>query len=140
MTATSELTTTNETAVVEARLRLVLRINAANSIVFGAVMAATPEAVDDVLGTGRPGWIRLVGLGLAGFAFFVGWLSTASPKLLKRAVPQVVLGDVGWVVGSVVTVLLGWYSGGGNVAVLAMAVAVDVFAALQWWSWRRLPR
>ena len=54
--------------------------------------------------------------------------------------PQVALGDIGWVVGSVVTVLVGWYSGGGNVVVLAMAVAVAVFAALQWWPWRRLQR
>ncbi|WP_395154625.1 hypothetical protein [Ilumatobacter sp.] len=140
MAATTELTRTNQIGLVVARLRFVLRINAANSIVFGALMAAMPETVDDVLGTARPGWIRLVGLGLVGFAAFVGWLSTASPKVLKKLVPQVVLGDVGWVVGSVVTVLLGWYSGAGNVTVLAMAVAVDAFAALQWWLWRRLQR
>lgn len=140
MTAMTEPTRTNQTASVETRLRLVLRINAANSIVCGALMAAAPETVDDVLDTGRPGWIRLVGLGLVGFAAFVVWLSMTSPKMLKALVPHVVLGDLGWVVGSIVTVLLGWYSGGGNVAVLAMAAAVDVFATLQWLSWRRLSR
>ena len=140
MTTTAEPIQTNQSTLAEAPLRLVLRINAASSIVVGALMAAAPETVDDVLGTGRPGWIRLVGLGLVVFAVFVGWLSTTSPKMMEKLVPQVALGDIGWVVGSVVTVLVGWYSGGGNVVVLAMAVAVAVFAALQWWPWRRLQR
>jgi hypothetical protein len=79
-------------------------------------------------GAGRPGWIRLVG-----FALFVECLSTTSPKMLKKVVPQVVLGYVGWVVGSVLNVLFRGYSGAGDGAVLAMAVAVavDVWAALQ---------
>ncbi|MFT5025644.1 MAG: hypothetical protein ACI9CV_000393 [Ilumatobacter sp.] len=85
-------------------------------------------------GAGRPGWIRLVG-----FALFVECLSTTSPKMLKKVVPQVVLGYVGWVVGSVLNVLFrgysGGYSGAGDGAVLAVAVAVavavDVWAALQ---------
>ena len=58
--------------------------------------------------------------------------------MLRRITPQIVAGDVGWVVASVVTVLLGWYSGSGVVAVLAMAAVVDVFALLQWTAWRRL--
>ena len=52
--------------------------------------------------------------------------------MLKKVVPQVVLGYVGWVVGSAVTVLFRGYSGAGDGAVLAVAVAVDVWAALQW--------
>ena len=43
-----------------------------------------------------------------------------------------------WVVASAATVLLGWYSGVGVVAVLAMAAIVDVFAVRQWNAWRRL--
>ena len=47
-------------------------------------------------------------------------------------------GDASWVVASVGTVTLGWYSGGGAVAVLAMAVVVAAFAVLQFFALRQL--
>lgn len=122
----------------ERKLRIVLRLNAANSFVFGALLAARPARVDELLDTGYPGWVRLVGLGLLPFAAVCAWLSTASLPTLRRITPQIVAGDVAWVVASVVTVLAGWYSGGGIIAVLAMAAIVDVFALLQWNAWRRL--
>lgn len=124
----------------ERKLRVVLRLNALNSLVFGTLLAGFPTEVDDVLDTGHPGWIRLVGLGLLPFAALCAWLSTASLPTLRRITPHVVAGDVAWVVASVVTVLAGWYSGGGIIAVLAMAAIVDVFALLQWTAWRRLRR
>ena len=122
----------------EQRLRVVLRVNALNSIVFGTLLATIPTWIDDVLGTGHPGWIRVVGLGLLPFGTLCAWLSTASPAALRRVTPEIVAGDVAWVVASIATVLLGWYSGRGIVAVLAMAAIVDVLALLQWSAWRRL--
>jgi hypothetical protein len=122
----------------ERKLRVVLRLNATNSFVFGALLAAFPAQVDDLLDTGHPGWIRLVGLGLLPFGALCTWLSTASPPTLRRITPQIVVGDVAWVAASVATVLLGWYSGGGIFAVLAMAAIIDAFALLQWTAWRRL--
>ena len=122
----------------QGRLRVVLRLNATNSFVFGALLAAFPGRVDDLLDTGHPGWVRLVGLGLLPFGALCAWLSTASLPALRRITPQIVVGDIAWVVASVVTVLLGWYSGGGIIAVLAIAAIVDVFALLQWTAWRRL--
>jgi hypothetical protein len=122
----------------ERKLRVVLRLNATNSFVFGALLAAFPDQVAELLDTGYPGWIRLVGLGLLSFGALCAWSSTASLPMLRRITPQIVIGDVAWVVASVATVLLGWYSGGGIVAVLAMAAIVDVFALLQWTAWRRL--
>jgi hypothetical protein len=122
----------------EHRLRVVLRLNALNSIVFGLVLATVPGRIDELLDTGHPGWIRVVGLGLVPFGAFCAWLSTTSSTTLRRITPQVVAGDVAWVGASAATVLLGWYSGVGVVAVLAMAAIVDVFAVLQWSAWRRL--
>ena len=122
----------------QGRLRIVLRLNATNSFVFGALLAAFPGRVDDLLDTGHPGWVRLVGLGLLPFGALCAWLSTASLPALRRITPQIVVGDVSWVAASVVTVLLGWYSGGGIIAVFVMAAIVDVFALLQWSAWRRL--
>jgi hypothetical protein len=123
----------------EPKLRSVLRLNALNSFVFGGLLAAIPERIDELLGTGHPGLVRLVGLGLLPFAALCAWLSTRSREMLRRVTPLIVTGDVAWVIASVVTIMLGWYSGGGAVAVLAMAAIVEVFALLQWTTWRRLP-
>jgi len=106
----------------------------------GLVMTMTPGAVDELLGTGHPGWVRLVGIGLLGFAAFVAWLSTASIRQLKQQTLAIVVGDVSWVVASAVTVVLGWYSSTGALAVGAMALVVDVLAGLQLVFWHRLRR
>lgn len=121
-----------------ARLRVVLRLNACNSVVFGGLLAAIPTAIDRLLDTGHPGWIRLVGLALLPFAAFCAWLSTTPLVTLRTLTPAVIAGDAAWVIASAITSVVGWYSGGGVVAVLAMAVVVDLFAFLQWTGWRRL--
>ena len=123
---------------VERMLRLVLRINAASSAFSGMVLALAPASIDEWLGTGHPQWIRLVGVLLVPFALGVAWLSTLERDRLRRHVPAVIAGDVAWVVASLVTVLVGWYDTEGAFLVGAMALAVDVFAGLQWWTWRRL--
>lgn len=103
-------------------------------------MAVAPGTVDELLGTGHSGWVRLVGLALLPFAALVVWLSTADNEMLRRMTPAIIVGDVGWVVASIATVLLGWYSGSGIAAVLAMALLVDVFALLQFNAVRHLRR
>lgn len=120
------------------RLRRVLRVNAANSFAAGLLLAAAPTRIDQLLDTGHPGWIRVVGIALLPFAALCAWLSSAPIGELRRLTPLIVAGDVAWVVTSVATVLLGWYSGGGAIAVLAMAAVVDLFALLQWSAWRNL--
>lgn len=124
----------------EPKLRRVLRLNAANCIVSGTALAVAAGPIDELLDTGRPGWIRVVGLALLPFAALCLWVAAGPVERLLKETPSIVAGDVGWVVASVVTVLLGWYSGGGIIAVLAMAVVVDAFAVLQFVGWRRLRR
>ncbi len=122
----------------ESKLRRVLRLNAANCVVSGTALAVAAGPIDDLLDTGRPGWIRLVGLALLPFAALCWWTAVGPLQRLRRVTPFIVAGDVDWVIASVVTVLLGWYSGGGAVAVLTMAVVVDTFAVLQFAAWRKL--
>ena len=124
----------------ERRLRFVLRANAASSTISGLAMAVVPGVVDNLLGTGHNGWVRLVGLSLLPFAAFVAWLSTADRRDLRLYTPVIVAGDIGWVVASIATVSLGWYSGMGIVAVLAMALVIGVFALLQFNAARHLAR
>ncbi|MEM9745972.1 MAG: hypothetical protein AAF945_04700 [Actinomycetota bacterium] len=128
---------TSSTATTDAavgRLRLVLRLNALSSLASGLILSIAPNTVDDLLDTGRPGIVRLVGLGLIPFAVAVAWLSTAHVNQLRRHTPGIIVGDVAWVVASIVTIVLGWYSMGGAIAVAAMAALVDVWAVLQWRS------
>ena len=122
----------------ERKLRSVLRLNAANCVVSGTALAFAAGPIDDLLDTGRPGWVRLVGIALLPFAALCVWVSAGPLQRLHKATPLIIAGDVNWVIASVVTVLLGWYSGGGIVAVLALAVAVDMFAVLQFVGWRQL--
>ena len=122
----------------EAKLRRVLRLNAASCVVSGTALAVAARPIDDVLDTGHPGWIRLVGLGLLPFAALCWWVAAGPLQRLRKATPWIIAGDVDWVIASVGTVLLGWYSGGGVVVVLAMSVVVDTFAVLQFAGWRRL--
>lgn len=101
-------------------------------------MAIAPNAVDDILDTGRPGWVRIVGVALVPFALLVAWLSTAAPEQMRVLAPWIIAGDASWVIASFATVAVGWYSGGGIALVVAMAVMVDVWAFLQWSAWRQL--
>lgn len=114
-----------------ATLRLVLRANATTSLAGGLLAAAAPGAVDDVLDTGHPGWVRLVGIGLVLFAAWVAFTSTRPPRPLLRETYAIIAGDVSWVVASAATVALGWYSAGGVVLVAAVAVMVATWATLQ---------
>jgi hypothetical protein len=122
----------------EPKLRRVLRLNAASCLVSGTALAVAAGPIDDLLDTGHPGWVRLVGLGLLPFAALCWWVAAGPLQRLRGVTPWIIAGDVTWVTASVATVLLGWYSGGGIVAVLTMAVAVDVFAVLQFMGWRKL--
>ncbi len=131
-------TTDGSTVDHERRLRTVLRLNASSSMAAGVLLAAVPDRIDELLDTGHPGWVRLVGLGLLPFAALCLWVARSSARVLRSTTPWIVTGDVAWVVVSVATVLAGWYSTAGSVAVLAMAAAVDLFALLQWMSWRKL--
>ena len=118
-------------------LRFVLRANALTSFLCGTVLAAAPAALDRVLDTGHPGWVRLVGVALVPFALFVAWLSTEPTSRLRAFTPAVIAADLVWVAASAGTVLAGWYATGGAALVLSMAGVVDLFAALQWWGLRR---
>ena len=80
----------------EKRLRLVLRLNATSSLLSGLVLAIAPNAIDDLLDTGRPGIVRLVSLALIPFAVGVAWLSTSRVDQLRRHTPEIIAGDVGW--------------------------------------------
>lgn len=123
---------------IEARLRGVLRLNAGTSMLGGAAALAAGPAVAELLGTDAVGWVRVVGAGLMGFAAFVVWGAAGPADRLHREVPVISIGDLLWVLGSGITITLGWYSRSGAAVIAAVAVAVGTFAVTQATWWRRI--
>lgn len=115
----------------ERRLRLVLRSNALTSGLGGLVAVAAPRWLDELLGTGHPGWVRLVGAGLVAFAGVVVWVSRASSPVLVRLAPLISVADAFWVVGTILTIAAGWYSSAGAVLMASVAAMVTGFSIAQ---------
>jgi hypothetical protein len=113
------------------RLRLVLRSNALTSGFGGLVAVAAPARLDEVLGTGHPGWVRIVGAGLVAFAGIVALVSRASTPLVVRLAPMISVADASWVVGTILTIAAGWYSNAGAVLMASVAAMVGGFSIAQ---------
>lgn len=119
------------------RLRNTLRLNALTSGIGGFVAAAAPGVIDRWLDTGRPAWVRAVGIGLVVFAVTVFAVGGARMSRLLRWTPVIVAGDVAWVVASAGTIASDWYATGGDVLVGGVAVMVAAFAVRQATTSRR---
>lgn len=130
-------TTATESEAARA-LRTTLRLNAATSLLGGLAAMAAAGPVDRLLGTGEPGWVRLVGAGLVLFAGGVAATSGATVDRLARRTPVISAADATWVAASAATIAAGWYSAGGTAIVAAVAVAVAAFCARQLILVRRL--
>ena len=115
----------------ERRLRLVLRSNALTSGLGGLVAVAAPGWLDELLGTGHPGWVRLVGAGLAAFAGVVALVSRTASPVLGRVAPLISVADASWVVGTILTIAAGWYSNTGAVLMASVAAMVAGFSIAQ---------
>lgn len=120
------------------RLRNILRLNAATSMVTGLVMTIAPSAVDRILGTGQPGWVRVVGLGLFVFAVEVAVVAGSRTSRLTRWSPMIIAADTAWVATSVATTAAGWFAPQGAALAAATAGMVATFAVLQWRHYARL--
>ncbi|MGH1492381.1 MAG: hypothetical protein ACRBK7_23835 [Acidimicrobiales bacterium] len=121
-----------------ARLRNLLRANSAFSTLSGAigVVAAGPAA--DFLGVEQVWIIRLLGVGLLGFAGAVFAVSRTSTSTLARWSQVISLNDFAWVAGTVLVLLLGWLSTGGAITMGLIGLVVLELGLLQTKARRRL--
>lgn len=115
----------------ETALRAVLTTNAATSGASGAVAMVLAGPVDSMLGTEATVWVRLVGAGLVAFAAVVLLIAHGPAGRLERVTPAVSAGDAAWVIGSIVTIALGWYSTGGAAVMAMVAAMVGTFGIAQ---------
>jgi hypothetical protein len=121
-------------------LRRVLALDAVTSGAMGALLVLAQAPLSSMLGLSAS-LLFWAGLSLLPFAAFVGWLATR--ELPPRAgVWAVVLCNALWVIDSFVLLASGWpdLTLLGKVFVLFQAIAVAVFAELQFFGLRRSGR
>lgn len=119
-------------------VRGALRLDAVASGAAGLLFLAAGPLLDGTLG------LPLALLWPAGLVF-IGWaaslwLAASRAEVSRPVVWSVIVLNLVYVVGSVVLVAAGWFSltAAGTAFVLAQAVAVAVFADLQYLGLRRL--
>ena len=111
------------------RLRNTLRLNAFTSMLGGLAATVAPGPLDNhLLGTGHPGWVRLVGVGLIVFASTVAAVGGSRTTTLLRGTPAIIAADTAWVVASAMTIVGNWYSSSGAATIAAVAGMVAFFA------------
>lgn len=102
------------------------------------VLLALRQSLPREFGLSGPMVTDMLAVGL--FVYAVALLSTARRRSVSRtALLAFTAGDVAWVVGSAVVLLVAWegMSATGRVLVVAVALAVELFAALQYRAaWR----
>jgi hypothetical protein len=118
-------------------LRLALRLDAAASGALGLLALAAASPLTGLLGP-TAGMLRGTGAFLVAYALALV-LIAARPVIPRPAAWAVVIGNSLWVLGSVGALIAGrdTFTTLGTVVVLAQAVAVAVFADLQWLGLRR---
>lgn len=118
-------------------LRLALRVDATASGALGVVGVAAAPLLSELLGPPAP---LLFGVGVFFVVFALALVVLAARPVIPRpAAWMVVVGNSAWVVASVVATVAGWnaLTAPGVGVVLAQALAVAVFADLQWLGLRR---
>ena len=114
-------------------LRAAVRTNAIFSAVSGTMGIAFAGWIRDRLGIGTS-WtipVRLVGVGLVGFAVLLVALASASPRRLVQTTRPVVLADAAWVAATAALVAAGSFSRQGAVLVGTVGLIVLGLAVLQ---------
>lgn len=118
-------------------LRLALRLDSVGSIGAGVLAVAFLQRLLPVLGAPQP-WVLFVGLFMLAYGVAIGWLS-ARERLSAALVWCVVIGNGLWAAGSVALAFSGLIepTSLGVALILGQALAVAVFAELQYFGLRR---
>jgi hypothetical protein len=121
-----------------ARLRTLLRVDAALCATTGLLAAAAPATVADLLGpdVGLT-VVRVVGLALLAYALDLAITSRAAGRWQRPAALAAGIGNVVWEVATFVLVALGAFSVGGAALALGVAAVVGGLGLLQLRAARR---
>lgn len=122
------------------RLRVPLRLNAAFSLVSGAVLLVAGGPIGSLMDVDQVWLLRLMGVGLALFGADV-WLVASRPtRQLIQHSAMITAADFAWVAATVVVIALGLVNTAGAVLCALVALAVDGFGTAQFFARRSLVR
>jgi hypothetical protein len=111
----------------------ILQVNAVSTLACAVGLLATRAWLPAHFGLASSGWLDVVAIGLLAFAWAL-FAAAARVHVDRTTLLAFTAGDVLWVMASAVVLLLGWSSLSplARVLVIAAALAVEVFATLQW--------
>ncbi len=113
-------------------LKKVLWVNSFTTIMFTFLLFFLSKPIATLMG-GYPAWVlRVIAIGLLGFAALVAWTAyQKQPSLLGLVI--IVVGDWGWVLGSIILVL--WnplpFTAIGIGMIIGVAILVAAYAYLE---------
>lgn len=87
-------------------LAIVLRYNAASCILFGFTFAVLPNGISSLIGNSAPVILRIVGICLVFHGLHL-WLASRRARVVCPEVIYFILGDLGWVLATIVLLILG---------------------------------
>ncbi|NDJ77735.1 MAG: hypothetical protein GYB65_15895 [Chloroflexi bacterium] len=133
------MVTESQTLGKPAALRNILYANIAFCMTFVALFVFAAGPIADFADVAWEPYLRLLGIGLAGFA---GYVFYAARTLERRLVWVVFALDVAWVVGSYVLLALDALpiTTEAQWALAVIADAVLLFAVLEYWALRPVQR
>lgn len=111
---------------------MALTANALFSATSGVFLLLAPAVAGRWLGVSADLVLRLIGVGLVGFAVFIGLVVHRRP-IDVAAARLITAADIGWVAGSIALLLVraSWFTSSGVAIVAAVALAVAGFATAQ---------
>jgi len=114
-----------------------LRIDGVGSFAAAAISLATAQALQVAVGTSMAA-VQAVAIFMLVYGLLIGYASTRS-ALDSRLVWAVVVGNAGWVIGSVLLTYSSWITpnGLGQAVLLGQAALVAVFVVLQYLGLKR---
>jgi hypothetical protein len=120
-------------------LATVLRYNAASCLFFGLAFAIAPAWISGLIGNSAPWILRIIGLGLAFHGLHL-LLASRRSRVVCPEVIYFILGDLGWVLATVVLFGLGIgiTSSLGIAFALLVAAMVGTLGFLQFRHARKL--
>lgn len=107
-----------------------LRANATFSFISGLCFIVFRNMLGEIMNYENELLYGMLGIGLILFAIFLGVISSRIPK--KSVVRSIVIMDIGWVIGSVLLVLIPTsISLAGNLLIIILALIVLILAFSQ---------
>ncbi len=139
MTATASVSSelANQSATSKRRLRLVLKLNAATSAISAIAGIVAAGYFADLLEV-HVGVVVGLSIGLLLFAVRVAAVASRAHRRLGQQSRLIAVGDIAWVLGTVVVIVADLVSTGGKVFLGFVAVGVLDFAIAQLWFARHL--